>query len=99
MLVDVFYRTYNSDRAKMLSDANVRSVRVEVAAGAGLAEILEAAWRAGASKGSSRSGIFEVQTEAGIWAQLDGGKIDLTTGPGRARAVFRTWDELEAEAA
>jgi hypothetical protein len=88
--VDIFWRTYNRDPARQTRPENVRWIRLELAADLGLPEILTAAIRAGVSKGSSASGIFEVQTDAGIWDRPDGGKLDP---PRRAR--FRTWDEAE----
>lgn len=90
-MIDVFFRRYNRDLARTLAPENVRVVQIDLPDEAPLADILAAAYRAGASKGSSRSGIFEVQTEAGIWAHPGGGKIDPP-----ARACFQTWDELEA---
>ena len=93
MLANVFYRAYNRDNAKMMSAANVRDLTLEIEPAAGLDQILEAAYAAGASKGSSRSGVFEVQTDSGIWDREDGGKL----APGRP-ARFRTWSELELAA-
>lgn len=86
---------YNRDTARTMSPANVRSIRIQVRDIKNIDDILEAAYRAGAPKGSSRSGIFEVQTDDGIWMRDDGAKFNLATNTGRAAVRFRTWDELE----
>ena len=67
LTVDVFWRTMNRDPERQARAANVRHLRLALNGEPALPEILAAAIRAGASKGSSTSGIFEVQTRAGIW--------------------------------
>lgn len=69
---------------------------VEVAPDATLAEILDAARAAGVPQGTQRAGVFEVQTDAGIWqhARL----LFRERGFGRITpetAVFTPWDQLE----
>ena len=91
LTVDVFWRTMNRDPERQARAANVRHLRLALNGEPALPEILAAAIRAGASKGSSTSGIFEVQTRAGIWDRPGGG----TLLPRSAR--FRPWDELELD--
>jgi len=62
-----------------------------------LAEAIKVALESGMSKGSARSGCFEVQTDEGIWSQVDGNRIDLSTPRRREKVVFKTWDQLESE--
>lgn len=76
----------------MLSPKNVRVVALDVP-DLPLDALLAAAYAVGASKGSSRSGVFEVQTDLGIWDRQDGGKL----APGRA-ARFTSWDDLAGAA-
>lgn len=64
-----------------------------------LPEALCAALAAGMSKGTHRSGCFEVQTDRGIWSQRDGNRIDLSTTRKVALTTFKTWEQLEAEEA
>jgi len=89
-VIDVFFRRYNRSLERTLSAGNVVVVQLDLPADTGLPDILAAAYRAGASKGSSRSGIFEVQTDIGIWSREDGGKIDPPT-----RARFSSWSALD----
>lgn len=101
MKIDVFFRTYNKDKAKMLSESNKRELKTEIAdADAGdIDKLLAAAWKAGAGKGNSHSGVYEIQTDHGVWDSIDGRKINVDTDTGRTRIRFRTWAELETEVA
>lgn len=64
-----------------------------VPADATLADILAAAYAAGMPKGSARAGCYEVQTDAGVWSSPTRSRLNPNT------AVFKTWDQLEAEEA
>ncbi len=44
-------------------------------------------------KGSARAGCYEVQTDAGVWTSPTRSRLNPKT------AVFKTWDDLEAEEA
>lgn len=71
-------------------------IEVEVTTDATLADILTAARAAGLPRGSSRSGCFEVQTDAGIFTHHNPAMAER--GYGRldpARAIFNTWEQLE----
>ena len=95
MRADCFFRLYNRDRARVLSSRNQRYVTVHVADGAELGEILAAARSAGAPVGNTLTGVYEVQTDRGIYDRPDARKLDGT--PRRlAAARFRTWADLEA---
>lgn len=85
MKADVFYRTWNRNRAK----SRVKVTSVDVPANANLADVLKAS---GAPSGNRTwSGVFEVQTDAGIWARPDGGPF------WKGGVTFRSWDQVEAE--
>jgi hypothetical protein len=59
--------------------------------------------RTGIKYGSARSGVYEVQCNAGIYNhenELTGGspaRIDVSTPRKAAKVVFKSWDQLEAE--
>lgn len=100
MRADCFYRRYNRDRARMFSARNVAEVLVEVPVDASLADILAAAYSAARKvPGDRATGIYEVQTDLGIYRSSDERCIDLTTAVGRARVSFRTWEQLDADEA
>lgn len=48
------------------------------------------------SRGSARSGIFQIQSNDGIWTHRNERRIDLSTPRRAALVTFQTWDELEA---
>lgn len=98
MFADVFFRLYHRELARTLSPENVRSIRILVPVDATIADIIHAAHEAGASVGSSRSGIFEVQTDTGIWSRADGGKLEVDTERKLSKIVFRSWEALEEAA-
>ncbi len=58
-----------------------------------LADALTAAWAAGMSKGSQRSGCFQVQCDAGVWDHKNQKAIRLNR---LADAPFRSWEAIEA---
>jgi len=97
MRADCFFRRWNRDPAKRFATRNVRVVTVEVEASASLPEILAAALKRGASKGTHQTGIFEVQTDRGIYDRADGMRLDVSTPLKAAKVRFKTWDQLEAE--
>ena len=59
--------------------------------------------RTGIKYGSARSGVYEVQCDAGIYThqnELTGGspaRIEVSTPRKAAKVVFKSWDQLEAE--
>lgn len=99
MTADIFFRLHHPSLARVLSPQNVRSMRLCFPEGTDIATIVRAALAAGAPIGSSRSGIFEVQTDDGIYAREDGGKLNVDTERKVAKIKFQTWDSLEAEEA
>lgn len=90
MNAQVFFRTFN----RVPERGVVQVVDVQVEEQAELRSIIEVAGRACGKALLARSGlvgVFEVQTDAGIWDTAHGGCL-LT------KAVrFRTWDELDCE--
>jgi len=60
-------------------------------------DALEIARENGAPLGSRRSGIFEVQGPTGIWSHVNGRRMDFDTESKRAKVVFKSWEDLEAE--
>jgi len=92
--ISIFYRKEN----KNFKPENIFGETLEVDCGADLNSILDYIYQNGlASKGSSRSGIFEVQTDAGFWKQVDEKKIDLSTPRRASKTVFVTWEQWEEE--
>ena len=74
----------------------MRSVVMWLPEGTSLEAALNAYYSAGWPKGSHRSGVSEVQTDAGIYEQKDGNRIDLSTPRKAAKVFFKTWAELDA---
>ncbi len=91
---DFFDRPEN----KNFDPDNVRCVMLNIPADYTLREALEYA-RATRNLGSGthRSGCFEVQNDLGIFRQVDGNKIDLSTPAKAAKVTFKTWEQLERE--
>jgi len=87
MRVDIFHRTYSKT-----GNGRVLEFSIEVPKGATIDQILAAAFAQGVPKGGSSSGIFEIQTDEGIWSIGSTAKV---LRPGNA--VFKTWDQLEEE--
>jgi len=106
MYVDCFYRALRTGStngvANKWSPKQVRSVTVEVHADAGLHNMLVAALANGASYGNGQTGIYEIQTDHGVWSGrvVDGHIRPLYTGTCQdtlrvcEKATFMTWDEL-----
>ncbi len=94
MRADVFARSYNRR-----APGRVRSLQVEVPAGAGLDVILDAYLAAGGARGNgTQAGPFEVQTDEGIWSTP--GERSLLAWNNRrwrpaVQARFATWEQLE----
>lgn len=86
MRADVFHRTYN----RVPEKGRVLVFTVEVEAGASLEAILAAAQAAGLPKGGASSGVFEVQTDEGVWATTTARVLRP------CNAVFTTWEALDA---
>jgi hypothetical protein len=89
MNVTAFSKTFNAKPSR----GRVIVTDITVAPTAGLEEMIAAAHAAGASKGArgrQGGGVFELQTDDGIWSSDDGGKLDAN------HASFATWEELEA---
>ena len=49
------------------------------------------------SHGSHRSGVFQVQTDDGIFSQVNDRRIDLSTPRRAALVTMKTWEQLEEE--
>jgi hypothetical protein len=50
----------------------------------------------GVPKGSFQTGIYEIQTDLGIWSRDDQMRLDTDTPRKLAKAKFKTWEEMEA---
>lgn len=99
MNVDVFWRKFNHDKEKgMAAPAEVVHME-EVDEAVSLDDLLRFALDEGASIGNSWSGIFEVQTDKGIWSRRDGKKLAQDprqiTDHERSLIRFETWEEQE----
>lgn len=55
---------------------------------------LTTAWKSGLSKGSFRSGCYQVQCDAGIFSHKNAKRIDLDK---LHMVTFKTWEQLDAE--
>lgn len=63
-----------------------------------LATALETAQAEGViSRGSHRSGCFQVQTDDGIFSQVNDRRIDLSTARKAELVEMKTWEELDDE--
>lgn len=98
MKADIFYWRYNTRRV------SVSDEQVEVPPGTGVVEILRAVEKVQQrrlSRRSGKTGVFEIQTDEGVWDVTDGGSLTrFTEKTGcvlRPQARFRTWQQLEAE--
>jgi len=102
--IDVFNRRENRNfDSKWLNESSAAACftfDAEVDAPMGTFEALEqiiaTAHSLGVAKGSRRSGIFEVQTDEGIWRHTNERRIDTSTERTRRNVEWATWDELEA---
>lgn len=92
MNADIFRRTFNV----VPSRSNVVQYRIRVRRDAGLDDILEAAKRCGIPVGNFNCGVFEVQTDVGIWSNPTGKNLRFAKPANR---VFKSWEQLEAEEA
>lgn len=90
--VTVFWKTY-TQRGRGAGRVCDVSFEMPVELQDDLEELLAWSYESGASVGSSRSGIFEIQTDCGIWSSTTCVRITP------ASHVFKTWDQLEAEEA
>lgn len=87
MCADVFSRKFRKDRTQ----AAVAEYQIEVDADMTVEELLEEAYAQGVRTGGNTwAGPFEIQTDEGVWRREDGEALK------RGKAVFRTWDEIEA---
>jgi hypothetical protein len=93
-MVTVSGRTYN----RVPERSRTVDVTFEAPANAPLLTILELAYKAGAPKGARTAfGVFQVQTDAGMWDTAAGTKLMTVSHSSLSPAVrFRTWDEVEA---
>jgi hypothetical protein len=96
MRADVFYRKFNSRRE------SIGEVLVEVPQGAELELIIREAGRLlgkALERRSSSTGVFEVQTDEGIWSVPEGSLTRWQAARERLvvreGAVFESWEELE----
>lgn len=57
--------------------------------------LMRAAEQAKGSRGSFVTGVFQIQTDWGIWSRADSMRLDTDTPRKAAKAYFATWDEME----
>lgn len=95
MRYDFFFRAESNRHDPKATPA--RSMTLDLPAGTTLADALVAARENGMPRGSHRTGCFEVQTDAGIYSQVDGNRIDLSTPKRAAKTSFKTWKQLDSE--
>ncbi|HYM54563.1 MAG TPA: hypothetical protein VES97_04325, partial [Solirubrobacteraceae bacterium] len=92
--VTAFFRPFNRVRERM----NVYVVEFVAKVGTAVEDLIEMAHDAGASRGArTPAGVFELQTDEGIWSTPTGSKLLTTSNSGLSpRATFATWEQLEA---
>ncbi len=88
MTWDFFFKTENKDFHEYWKNRPAHQHRMELPSTFTLTQAIAAAHADGVSKGSSRSGIFEVQNDLGIFLEVN-----------RKTAQFKTWETLEKEEA
>jgi hypothetical protein len=93
--VTAFARTYN----RVPERSTVVTASFEAPSNATIEELIELAHDAGLSRGDrTLAGVFEIQTDTGIWSCPDDGKLLMRTGAGLSpRARFRSWEQIESE--
>lgn len=60
-----------------------------------LPALMRAAEKAKGGRGSFVTGVFQIQTDWGIWSRADQRRLDADTPRKAAKAYFATWDEME----
>lgn len=95
MRCTAFFRTFNRDPERM----NTRQVDFTAEPGTPVEELIELAHAAGASPGArSRAGVFEIQTDEGIWSTPDESKLLTMSHSGLSdRTAFKSWEAMERE--
>ena len=94
MLVDVFFRRESNKNFKPDQAVCVKfetDVKSESGTQEELDELLKSAWAEGASMGTHRSGIFEIQTDHGIWQQINGKKLNASR---MQLATYTEWGNI-----
>jgi hypothetical protein len=90
MTVDSFFRRWNKNPMKLHATDNSVSVRFEAPTGCALEQLLNLAHKAGASLGTWQTGVYEIQTDEGIWALPNGKALRHKMHA----AVFTPWEEV-----
>lgn len=81
------------------SQLNADCFSVMLPADTDIADAVETAIYFGMPIGSNRSGCYQVQSDAGIWEQVDGNRMDFSTPRKAAKVEFKSWEQMEAEEA
>jgi hypothetical protein len=96
MQVDVFFRRMNKRHTP--ATARVDSVHFTMPDDADVLACVQRALDGGAPVGSSWSGIYEIQTDRGIWTRPDARKFftrgRVFTAAEQTQITFTTWDQL-----
>jgi hypothetical protein len=92
---DFFFRRENNSRSVEAVAASC--ISLDLPLNTPLHDALALAHDAGLSLGSFRTGCFEIQTDAGIFAQVNGKRIELGTKGRAAKTTFKTWEQIEAD--
>lgn len=95
MSVTCFFRPYN----RVVERMTVLTMMFTAPRKATIERLIELAHEAGASRGDrTLAGVFELQTDEGIWNCPDGSKLLKRTGVALSdNARFRSWDVIESE--
>jgi hypothetical protein len=91
-IIDIFFRRESNTKG-MSPVLNEAEGSVELDSEVGIDELLEIV----GYRGSHRSGVYEIQTNEGIFQHIDSKKMDNRTSGKRAKILFKTWKQMEQE--
>lgn len=92
---DCFSRAWNKDRSRRFSEKNKRSTRIFLPVGSDILTVLANLRGCSVGIGTSETGTYEVQGDAGIWKQFRSMAI-LASDVGTKRLIFLSWEQMEA---
>lgn len=96
-IVRAYFRKYNRNPFKMFGPENVAFVVINVPVNATVAQMLEVAHAAGAPTGTHQNGIFQLETELGVWQRQDQMRIDVSTDRRAEKVQFSSFEDLQRE--
>ena len=92
---DCFSRAWNANRTRRFSEKNKRSARIYLPVGSDVLTVLANLRSCSVGIGTSETGTYEVQSDAGIWKQFRSMAIQASD-VGTKRLIFLSWEQMEA---